>query len=227
MKYDEERLLIAAQDQGLMTNGFKKMCGIQDNDKCRFCHTAVESSNHLMSGCQTLLADGHYTKRHNKVCSYIHWTICKEFQIPTKEAKDHSPEPITAKDKITIFYDKIIPTGRFIENNAIKPDIVIRNQQDSSALIIDVSVPNDYGLNRAEREKITKYQDLKNALKEEWELKSIEITPIIIGATGLCKDNLQLYLDAIPGRPKKYQAQVAAIRGTASLLKRCLGSSFR
>ena len=31
--FDEERLLIAAQDQGLMTNGFKKMCGIQDNDK--------------------------------------------------------------------------------------------------------------------------------------------------------------------------------------------------
>ena len=113
--------LLAAQDQGLMTNGFKKRCGIQENDKCRFCHTAVESSNHLMSGCQTLLADGHYTKRHNKVCSYIHWTICKEFQIPTKEAKDHAPEPVTAKDKITIFYDKNIQTGRFIENSPYYP----------------------------------------------------------------------------------------------------------
>ena len=161
------------------------------------------------------------------MCSYIHWTICKELQIPTKEVRDHQPEPITAKDKITIFYDKIIPTGRYIENNAIKPDIVIRNQEDSTALIIDVSVPNDFGINRAERDKITKYQDLKNALRNEWQLKSIDVIPIIIGATGLIKDNLQLYLEAIPGRPKKYQIQVAAIRGTVSLLKRCLGSSFK
>ena len=205
----------------------QKICGLRQDDKCRFCHTATESTSHLVSGCQILLADGHYTRRHNKVCNYLHWVICQDKNIPTKEVWLHEPLPVTATEDVTVFYDKEIPTGRYIENNAIKPDIVIRNQQDSSALIIDVSVPNDYGLNRAEREKITKYQDLKNALKEEWELKSIEIIPIIIGATGLCKDNLQLYLDAIPGRPKKYQVQVAAIRGTVSILKRCLGSSFR
>ena len=73
---------------------------------------------------------------------------------------------------------------------------------------------------------MTKYQDLKNALREEWELDNIQIIPIIIGATGLIKDNLQQYLDAIPGKPTKYQCQVAAIRGTVSLLKRCLGSTF-
>ena len=82
LKFDEERLLLAAQDQGLTTNGFLKMCGIRQDDKCRFCHTATESSSHLVSGCQTLLADGHYTRRHNKVCSYIHWTICKKDEYP-------------------------------------------------------------------------------------------------------------------------------------------------
>ena len=64
LKYDEERLILAAQDQGLMTNGFKKMCGISTNDQCRFCHKATETTNHILSGCQTLLADGHYTRRH-------------------------------------------------------------------------------------------------------------------------------------------------------------------
>ena len=44
LKFDEERLLIAAQDQGLMTNGFLKMCGLRQDDKCRFCHTATEST---------------------------------------------------------------------------------------------------------------------------------------------------------------------------------------
>jgi len=61
LTYDEERIIIAAQDRGLMTNAFKKMCGITQNDKCRFCHTASETCNHLLSGCQKLLAGGHNT----------------------------------------------------------------------------------------------------------------------------------------------------------------------
>ena len=227
LKYDEERLLLAAQDQGLMTNAFKKMIGISQSDRCRFCNNASESSSHLISGCQTLLADGHYTKRHNKVCSYLHWTICNANNIPTNEVWKHSPEPVTATDNTTIFYDKIIPTGRYIDNQAIKPDIVVRDHQNQSALIIDVSVPNDFGINRAEREKVTKYQDLKFALKEEWDLKQIDIIPVIIGATGLMKDSLEKYLSSIPGNPNKYEVQTAAIRGTVSILKRVLGSDFQ
>ena len=227
LKYDEERLLLAAQDQGLMTNGFKKMAGLSENDRCRFCHNAVESSNHIMSGCQTLLADGHYTRRHNKVCSYIHWTICNAKNIPTKEVWNHSPKPVTATETTTIFYDKIIQTGRHIENSAIKPDIVVWDHTNQSALIIDVCVPNDYGLNRAERDKITKYQDLKHALKDDWKLKEIEVIPVIIGATGVMKDSLQHYLKSIPGQPKVHQIQTAAIRGTVSILKRTLGTQFK
>ena len=73
---------------------------------------------------------------------------------------------------------------------------------------------------------MTKYQDLKNALKECWELESIEVIPVVIGATGVMKDSLQKYLDSIPGKPKKHQVQIAAIRGTVSILKKVLGSNF-
>ena len=94
-------------------------------------------------------------------------------------------------------------------------------------MIIDVSVPNDFGINRAEREKVTKYQDLKVALKEEWNLNQIDVIPVIIGATGLMKDSLERYLSSIPGNPNKYEVQTAAIRGTVSILKRTLGSDFK
>ena len=210
-----------------MTNRFKKMCGISENDKCRFCHIATESTSHLLSGCQTLLADGHYTRRHDKVCTYLHWTICKDKEIPIQEIWAHEPQPVTATETVTIFYDKEIPAGRYIENKAIKPDIVVWDRQARTALIIDVSVPNDFGINRAEREKVTKYQDLKNALREAWDLVDIQVIPVIVGATGIMKDNLQDYLDTIPGKPNKYQVQVAAIRGTVSLLKRALGMTFK
>ena len=139
----------------------------------------------------------------------------------------HTPQPTTATEEICIFYDKEIPAGRYIQNGAIKPDIVVWDRKARSALIIDVSVPNDFGINRAERDKVLKYQDLKNALKEEWQLHDIAVIPVIVGATGLMKDNLQSYLDSIPGKPNKYQVQVAAIRGTVSLLKRALGTSFK
>ena len=58
-------------------------------------------------------------------------------------------------------------------------------------------------------------------------MKELAVIPVIVGATGIMKDNLQSYLDNIPGKPDKYQVQVAAIRGTVSLLKRALGTNFK
>jgi len=73
------------------------------------------------------------------------------------------------------------------------------NLRDIKEHIREVSVPNDFGLNRAEREKVTKYQDLKNDLRDTWNLNTIEIIPVIVGATGVMKTNLKRYLQQIPG----------------------------
>ena len=222
--YDEERLLVAAQDQGLMTKGFKKMARISSDDKCRFCFNYVESPSHLLSGCEILMADGLYTARHNKVCRYLHWKICRDKNIPVEEhVWEHEPQPVTANDDCTIFYDKELHPGSYIPGRAIKPDIVIWNKIDKSALIIDVCVPNDFGLNRAEREKITKYQDLKNDLRRTWQLKEADVIPVVVGATGMVKRNLGKYLKSIPGEPSVYEIQIAAVRGSVSILKRALG----
>ncbi|XP_068206444.1 uncharacterized protein [Palaemon carinicauda] len=162
------------------------MSGVSGNDQCRFCHTAVESVGHLVSASQTLLADGHYTACHNKICKYIHWKICKEYKIEVKDKVwDHEPESVTSNRGIIIFYDKIILTGRYIEGGAIRPDIVIWNKEETTAKIIDVTLPTDFGLNRAERQKITKYQELKNNLKNTWELKEIGIISVVVGQQDL------------------------------------------
>merc|ERR1711923_55370 len=124
------------------------MANLSDDDKCRFCKTEVESVSHLISGCQTLLGDGHYTHRHNQVCRYIHWRICKAIGMETKPIQDHEPARSTAHGDYIIYYDKPIPLGRFVEGGGIKPDIVLWDRHTKSAQIIEVSVPNDYGLNR-------------------------------------------------------------------------------
>ena len=78
-----------------------------------------------------------------------------------------------------------------MENKASWPDIDLRNKKEKTALLIEISVPSDFGLNNAEIKKITKYQDLKNEIKRSWKMKSVEISPtVIIGVTGIIKKNL-------------------------------------
>ena len=150
--------------------------------------------------------------------------ICQHFGIDVHTCSwKHETQPIVATNDTTIFYDKIIPTGRFIEGNAIKPDIVIWDKKERKSLIIDVAVPNDYGINRAEREKKTKYQPLQEDLRATWVLRDIEVIPVVVGSTGLLKKNLQNYLDKIPGKPNIREVQISAIKGTVTVLKRALG----
>ena len=73
----------------------------------------------------------------------------KKFQSTVK--------PVQWLDDIIIFYDKPLHSGRSIEGGAIKPNIVVWKLGEKWAKIIEVSVPNDFGLNRAEREKVNKY----------------------------------------------------------------------
>ena len=51
LKFDNERIILAAQDSGLLTNGLKKIFKMTTCDKCRFCQESVEKVNHLLSGC--------------------------------------------------------------------------------------------------------------------------------------------------------------------------------
>ena len=90
---------------------------------------------------------------------------------------------------------------------------------------VNVTVPNDYGLNRGEREKREKYEDLKNHLRNAWSLKESFITPVVVGATGLMKKNLKNCLELIPGNPSAQEVQIAAVKGTITILKRALGYS--
>ena len=77
----------------------------------------------------------------------------------------------------------MIPSSVNLENKAVQPDIVIRNKKRKKlALLIEVLVPSDFGLNDTEIKTITKYQDLKNEVKRPWNQKSAKFVPVIIGA---------------------------------------------
>ena len=62
-------------------------------------------------------------------------------------------------------YDITIPSSVNRENKALRPDIRMRYKKEKKALLIEVSVPSDFGVNNAEIKKMTKYQDLKIEVK--------------------------------------------------------------
>ena len=103
---------------------------------------------------------------------------------------------------------------------------MVWDRKAKTAQIIEVTVLNDYGLNRAEREKNNKYQDLKNDLRRTWGLSEIELIPVVVGATGLVKNNLKDHLQAIIGKPNPEEVQLTAIKGTIKILKRTLSHHF-
>ena len=86
-----------------------------------------------------------YTERHDSICRVIHWHIHKHFNIPVPEQSwKHKPEPILENEQIMLTCEKMIPSSVDIANKALRPDIVLKHKQEWSALLIEVSVPNDF-----------------------------------------------------------------------------------
>ena len=209
------------------TNGFKKMVGLSQTDKCRFCKTETESNSHLLSGCKKRLSEQLYTQQHNKVCKVIHWHICKNFNIPVPENSwKHELRAIIENKDVMLTYDLMIPLSMNIENKALRPDIVLRNKKERTALLIEISVPSDFCFNNAEIKKMTKYQELKNEITRSWKLMSVKIAPVIIGATGVIKKNLTEILVTIVGNITTNELQLEAVRGSMMILKRALGTKL-
>ena len=94
--------------------------------------------------------------------------------------------------------DKMVLSSVDIANKVLHLDMVLKHKKENPALLIEVSVPNDFGLNATAIREMTKYQDLKNEIKRTWKLKKAEIVPVI-EVTGMIKKPLTECLKIIPG----------------------------
>jgi hypothetical protein len=64
-----------------------------------------------------------------------------------------------------------------------KPDIVIRDNEKRTCMLIDVAISGDINVIKKEVEKILKYKDLTIEMQCMWNVKT-KVIPVIIGATG-------------------------------------------
>ena len=117
----------------------------------------TESTSYLLLGCKKLLSEQLYTQWHNKVCTVIPWHICKNFNIPVPENSwKHKPRTVIENNDVMLTYDLMIASSVDTENKVLRPDNVLRNKNEKTAFLIELSVSSNFGLKDAEIKKMTK-----------------------------------------------------------------------
>jgi hypothetical protein len=223
LKAETESEMVAAQDQALNTKCYAtKILHTETDRKCRLCQQHDETIDHIISACP-VLAKEQYVKRHDTVSAQIHFNICKELgvQLDKKTLYEHVPKSVvtTQRDKVTILWNHQVQTDRTIPNN--KPDIIIRDNEKGTCMLIDVAIPGDRNVIKKEAEKILKYRDLTIEIQSMWNVKA-KVIPVIIGATGTISKSFRKYVSDIPGNHDVRELQKTAILGTAHILRKVL-----
>ena len=62
-----------------------------------------------------------------------------------------------------------------------RPDIAIVNKMEKTVIIIDDAVPGDKRIIDKEKENIEKYQNLEREILRLWNLKKIDVIPVVLG----------------------------------------------
>ena len=181
-------IIVADQDQTIKTKHYRnKILKMVQTQYGQF----QETIDQIVAGC-TELANTEYLQRHNKTATYLQWNICKEMNYRhTREIRAWAPNSNRKRQKITILWDMPIQRDRVIEAN--RPDVVIKNKQEKSRLLIDISIPTEKNTSVKVTEKFSKYKDLEIKVERMWGMKATTI-PVVIGALELIKKGLEEYI---------------------------------
>ena len=151
------------------------------------------------------------------------YNICKEtgVQLDKKHWYEHVPKSVETSQggKVTILWNQQVQTDRTIPNN--KQDIIIRDNEVGTCMLIDVAISGDKNVIKKEAEKILKYKYLKIEIQRMWNVKT-RVIPVIIGATGTISKSFRIYMSNIPGNHEVRELWKTAILATAHILRKGL-----
>ena len=116
-------------------------------------------------------------------------------------------------------WNQQVRTDRTILIN--KPDIIIRDNEKTASILIDVAISADSNVIRKEAEQMLKSKDGTIEIERMWNVKTTVI-PVIIGATGTISKSFRKYVGNIPGSHEVRELQKTAILGTAHILRKVL-----
>ena len=121
---------------------------------------------------------------------------------------------------VKLLWDMNIQCDNVIE--ARRPDIVIIDKKEKSCIIVDIAVPADGRVHEKEREKVEEYQDLRREIGRLWQLRKVQVVPVVVGALGSVTKEFDRWIEKL-GVPVDIGAvQKTALLGTARILRKVL-----
>ena len=102
--------------------------------------------------------DNEYLMRHDKVCTHLHYSICKALGIEiTDKWYTHMPKPLCEERDVTVLWNQAVHTDREVTAN--RPDIIIKNKKEKTCTLIDVAIPTDRNVVKKGSGKEVKIQE--------------------------------------------------------------------
>ena len=113
----------------------------------------------------------------------VHWKLCEKLNLEkSKKWYLHNPQTVSENANHKLIWDMNIQCDRIIVER--RPDIVIGNKMEKTAIVTDVAIPVDKRIIDKETEKIEKHQNLKREIQRLWNLKKIDVIPMVLGLLG-------------------------------------------
>ena len=91
-----------------------------------------------------------------------------------------------------ILWDMTVQCDHIIE--ARRPDIVV---VEKKLITVDVASPWDRRVYEKESEKVEKYQHLKREIRKLWDVRRVEVVPLVVDALGAVSKRLDTWLDTL------------------------------
>ena len=105
----------------------------------------------VISSCK-MLAQREYKRRHDKICSNVHWNLCKKFCFNVNDKwYQHRIDKVLVCEKVKILWDFDMQTDRVIGH--VRPYILLINKETIECFIIDIAVPADYNIDKKDLRK--------------------------------------------------------------------------
>ena len=147
--------------------------------------------------------------------------LCEKLNLEKKDKRyKHAPDSVREKDEDKLLWDVNIQCDHVIE--ARRPDIVIVNKQERKCTIIDIAIPADKRIGEKENEKVEKYQDLKREIATMWNMRTMQMVPIVVGSLGSVTKNLDKWLGKLNIKNSISLLQKTTLLGTSRILRMVL-----
>ena len=160
-----------------------------DSPSCRMCGETGDTISHIVSKCSKL-AQREYKRRYDNFTRMVHWKLYEKFNLEKPEKWClHNPRNVSENVNHKLIYDMNVQCDNIIVER--RPDIVIANKMEKTAIITDVEIPGKKRITHLKKEKIEKYPNLKREIQRFWNLKKIDAMPVVLGVSGVLQRALR------------------------------------